>query len=87
MFFTERLSPFLKLIDYWSFFDQPAIILWYYNNKVNHLVFGDSSCLWCVSRKLSDSNKYSGYRHARPTNLMAPKKFPSSISMFPREIN
>ena len=50
MFFTERLSPFLKLIDYWSFLDQPAIIVRYYNNKVNlrrtiwcleiHLVFG-----------------------------------------------
>ena len=39
----------------------------------------------CLSRKLSSSNGYSRYRHARPTNIVAPKKLPSSNSIFPRK--
>ena len=51
----------------------------------NHVAFGGACCLWCVSQELFGFNKYSNKpRQAKPTKLVALKKFPSSIYTIPR---
>lgn len=52
------------------------------------MVFGGALCHWSVSRELFGSNKYPRHRHAMCVmSLAAPKKFSSSIYMFPRKNN
>lgn len=49
----------------------------------NHMGFGVASCFGCVILNVPGFNKSSGCRHARLTNLVILKKFPSSIYKFP----
>lgn len=46
-------------------------------------MFGGASFFNVLVRNLLVSNKYYGYTHVGPTNATTPKKFSSSIYMFP----
>jgi hypothetical protein len=52
------------------------------SNHMVGMVFEGGFCLWRVSLKLSNFNKYSRYKHDR-SGMIILKKFPSSIYMFP----
>lgn len=49
-------------------------------SSCNQLVFGGPYCLW-YANKLFCYNKHSRNQHVRPTNLVAPKKFPHQTKL------